>query len=49
MNVEGEKECMPLEILPEKLSINDYDIRYDKNDDKITEVRHRLLGAVKFS
>ena len=42
------RECLPLQMLPEKLSMNDYDIRYDKNEDKIKEIRHRTCGLVRF-
>ena len=28
--------------------MNDYDIRYDKADDRIYEIRHKELGLVKF-
>ena len=28
--------------------MNDYDIRYDKTDDRIYEIRHKELGLVKF-
>lgn len=39
---------MPVEIYPSKLPMNDYDIRYDKDSDRITEIRHRQSGLVKF-
>lgn len=41
MYLDDERECLPMEILPVGLSMNDYDIRYDKNQDRITEIRHK--------
>jgi hypothetical protein len=28
--------------------VNDYDIRYDPNSDKIREIRHNTLGLIKY-
>lgn len=39
--MDNEKVCLPVEIVPSKLSLNDYDIRYDKNLDKIVEIRNK--------
>jgi hypothetical protein len=37
----GDVECMPVEIYPLGLSLNDYDIRFDKGSDRITEIRNK--------
>ncbi len=41
-------ECMPVEIYPLGLKIQEYDIRFDKQQDKITEIRNKQLGLIKF-
>lgn len=48
MDVGHDKECLPVEIYPQKLTMNDYDIRYSKEEDRIYEIRHKSLGLVKF-
>ena len=49
MLLDDEPECLPVEIRPEGVSLNDYDIRYDKSQNRITEIRHRTFGLVKFN
>lgn len=46
---ESEVECMPVEIYPPGLKVQDYDIRFDKDQDRITEIRNKQLGLVKFA
>lgn len=40
---------MPIEISPAGISMNDYDIRFDKSSQRIQEIRHRQLGLIKFN
>lgn len=50
MAFDGENlECLPLEINPRGLPVNDYDIKFSKEQSKITSVVHKQQGAVKFS
>ena len=42
-------ECLPVEILPMGLSLQDYDIRFDQAEQRVKEIRNRKLGLVKFN
>ena len=41
-------ECLPIEIKPDKINMTNYDINFDKNENRIKEIRHKELGLVKF-
>ena len=47
MEVDGEGECLPLEIRPH-ISIADYEIQFDKQERKIKMVRNGNYGPVLF-
>ena len=47
--IEYDIECSTHQILPEGLPMKDYEIKYDKETQQITEVRHIVLGPVEFS
>ena len=47
--MDGEPICLPLEIKPDSISINDYDIKFDKTTRTITEIVNRKYGPVLFS
>ena len=50
MIFEGEeRECIPLEIQPFGIQISDYIINYNKDQDLITDVKHKHRGLVKFN
>eukprot|EP00347_Sterkiella_histriomuscorum_P004825 403358945 len=46
---DNEVECMPVEIYPVGVNINDYNIRFDKGQDKITEITNKQYGLVKYN
>ncbi len=46
MDEDEDPTCMPVEIYPKGISLNDYDIRYD--GDRIKEVRNKQLGLIKY-
>lgn len=41
-------ECIPVEILPNRIPINNYDIRFDKDRNRISEIRHKEFGLIKY-
>ena len=42
-------ECFPVEILPSGIPFQNYDIRYDKASMRITEIRNKQFGLIKFN
>jgi hypothetical protein len=41
-------ECMPVEIKPSGVSMQNYDIRFDDRANKILEIRHKHFGLIKY-
>lgn len=41
-------ECLPVEIKPSGVSMQNYDIRFDNRANKILEIRHKHLGLIKY-
>ena len=48
MDVDGELQCLPMEIIPKGLSMQDYELKFNKNERRINEVNHREFGPVEF-
>jgi len=48
MKVDEESECLPLDILPKRISLNDYDIGFNKSTCQIEKVSNKDYGAVEF-
>jgi hypothetical protein len=46
MNFENENECLPVSILPSKVPIGDYDIRFEKLENRIVDIRHKRAGPI---
>lgn len=41
-------ECLPMEIYPKRLSLNDYEIKFNANSKKIESVVNKKFGKVEF-
>ncbi|CDW89559.1 UNKNOWN [Stylonychia lemnae] len=48
MQIDDQMECMPLEVYPTGVQIQDYDIRFNKQAEAITQVINKEFGQVKF-
>ena len=46
MDIDGEAQCLTQQIMPEGLRIQEYEIKFNKNEKRINEVNHREYGAV---
>ena len=40
-----EGECFPMEIRPQNININHYDILFDKNLNKVTGIKNKEFGT----
>ena len=41
-------ECLPMEIYPKRLSLSDYEIKFNANSKKIESVLNKKFGLVEF-
>ena len=48
MDVEGEPQCLPMQMTPEGLPMLDYEIKFDKNARKIGQIINKQYGPVEF-
>jgi hypothetical protein len=42
-------ECLPDQVLPPRINVNEYNINFDGTENKITSIRHTNFGPVKFN
>ena len=48
MDVEGDPQCLPMQMTPEGLPMLDYEIKFDKNSRQINEIINKVYGPVEF-
>lgn len=48
MDLDGQVECLPMQILPERISLQDYDINFNSSSKKIESVTNKTYGQVEF-
>ena len=46
--IDEEGDCLPLEITPKHISMNDYNINYNKVSRSVDAITHKTHGAVVF-
>ena len=48
LDIEGQVECLPMEIGPKRLSLHDYEIKFNANSKKIESIVNKNYGLVEF-